>query len=168
MVKSAGFALILCAGTLFSLQRISAEKHRLDTLQSFCGMLEQFSALLESEVLPMPELVEKLEGRTKGAGRFFLEILYGSLDRLGETDFQELWHAALEASPDPGEEARRDLSALGTVLGQYLLEAQKDALQGCILSLRAQADSARAELPRIRRTSIVCSLAAVMLGIVLI
>lgn len=168
MMKSVGFAMIFCAGLLLSFQRISIERHRLDTLQSFCSMLEQFSGLLESEVLPMPELVAKLGGRTKGAGRIFLDILRNNMDRLGEKDFQELWREALEAAPDPGEEARRDLTALGAVLGHYLLEAQKDALHGCILSLRTQAESAREELPHLQRVSIGCSLAAVMLGIVLI
>lgn len=169
-MKLAGFLLLQLAAVWLACQKIASEKEKLQTLQSFCLLLEQLSGALQSEASPMPELLQTLKRRTDGQAGAFLEALTTSMDALGRLSFQELWCHALEKSAlDLDDASRQSLAELGSVLGRYELGVQLDAVSACLTELRKRVSLAETALPRDSRLTLALALSAsAFLGIMLI
>lgn len=169
-MRMVGFVLLQLAALLFALRQIGCKKREEEGLASFCAMLEQLVGLLGSEAAPMPELISALILRSDGCASAFLQTLAGSMDRLGERCFFELWKNALDASSIALEpEDRQTLEELGSVLGRYELETQLRAVESCRTALCRRLDALRQELPQMKRLTLGFSLAAsAFIGIILI
>lgn len=170
MTRIAGFLLLQLAAALYAHERVTGKRRELETLRSFCDMLEQLRGLLEIDASPMPELLETLSKRCKGDAALLSKDLAQSMDALGACSFQELWSQALNAyAAKLDSDTLEELDALGTVLGRYDLETQLDAVTTCHTHLRASVDARQLAHPQDMRLTIGVSLsAALLLGILLI
>ena len=132
-----GFIMLQAAGALFAHGCVAEKKRENDALRSFCVMIEQMQGLLETEGLPMPELLKILSERCEGEAKTFVSSLSASLGELGTCSFQELWQRALSEKTSIMEKsAVRELAELGKRLGRYDLQSQLDMLAACQKTMR--------------------------------
>ncbi len=92
--------------------------------------LAQALALVERELElgapPLPQLLERVAGRSAGPAKQLLEACRRGLDRLEEEDFSQLWRRQVAAMEILGAEGQAVLSPLGDVLGRYEGRAQQE------------------------------------------
>lgn len=170
MTRLLGFVLLQVAAALFARGRIAEAAARTEALRGWCDMLGQLRGLLESDGSPIPALLEILSERCTGQARAFVRTLSGTMESLGGHCFRTLWQRALEENAGFLEEdAMRELSDLGAVLGRYDPATQLEALDTCRLHLRQRLDRRLGE--RTQETRVILGLsfsASLLLGICLI
>lgn len=170
MTRLAGFLLVQLAAALFARGRIAESAACTGALRSFCNMLDQLRGLLESDGSPMPALLQTLAGRADGAARTFVAALLDGLGSLGSVSFHTLWTQALtETAALLEADMRRELDALGGVLGRYELSTQLDALDHCRRCLRERLEARQRTQAQDTRLTLGLSLSvSLLLGILLI
>lgn len=170
MRRLAGFVLLQLASALFALRRVTDSRRRTEALRSFCDMLDQLRGLLESDGSPMPALLQTLSGRCGGEAGAFIGMLNASMGSLGRSSFDALWKKALSACAlSIDTDTKRELEALGGVLGRYDMATELDALDTCRRHLRTLLDAHLNAQSQDTRMTIGLSLSAsLLLGILLI
>lgn len=104
-------------------------------------------ALLEQELEldgpPLPQLMERLIPRSRGAARALFQDCLRALDRLEEESFSRSWRRLVGSCDELGPEGRRCLLPLGDTLGRCDCREQRHtvrALRQRLMGLAAQAE----------------------------
>ena len=170
MTRLVGFFLLQLAAALYARERISENLQKTDALRDYCDMLEQFRGLLESDGAPMPALFALLSERSSGEAGAFVMLLSHEMDKLGEHHFQNIWQRALTENANClDKETKRELEALGTVLGRYDHTTQLNAIDTCREHLRRRLEDRQRTENQDKRVTLALSISSSLLvGIILI
>jgi len=142
MLKTFALSLLFlaCGGTGALLSRGMLSRVR--ELERSLQMLASLRAQLQFSRPPLPQMLEAVCGQSQRPA-----FLPHCLARMGEgVAFPHAWRAAVEAHAGPGlrEEDRRQLLALGELLGAGDAEGQREALLVQEALLQTQLEQARA------------------------
>lgn len=147
-MKLAG-ALLLTGGAgalgLLAASRLAA---RVRALRAMLGALEQLERELSFRLTSMPELLRNTaRNAAPPANAFFLQCCTG-MEQLGEKSLSEIWSEALSKVGDLGERPLMVMRELGTILGRYDGEGQRESLAAArdeLAKCLAQAEAERAQ-----------------------
>lgn len=146
MLRIIGAVLLIGGAASLGFSAAASLGRRVRTLRALLGALELMERELSFRLTPMPDLLDELSRRTAQPLRAFFSRCRAGLDRLGQTDFGQLWRESLEQTPlGLGDEELSLLAGLGGILGRYDGEGQRAALERCRGQLsetlrRAEAD----------------------------
>ena len=170
MTRIIGFFLVQLAALLYGRGHVLDHLRQTETLRSYCNMLEQLQGLLESDGSPLPALFGLLSERTSDEASAFIIQLTHDMDKLGEQRFQNLWDRALSENAEYLDgESKRDIEALGAVLGRYDNATQLEAINLCREHLRRRLE--QRQQTQIQDTRVTLALSAsvgLFVGILLI
>lgn len=151
MLRWVGAALVFAGFGALGLLSAGRLSGRVKALQSMTAALEQMERELTFRLASMPEL---LESAARAAGPptdgFFRRCLE-EMGRLGEKSLAEIWGESLDRAGELGQPALAALRELGTVLGRYDGESQKESLAAACSELERCLQQARAERERLGR-----------------
>ncbi len=168
-MKLRGMLMICSASLAAALSAMKTRGERIRSLRALGRMLELMEGELSSTLCPIPELLSTLEKKSGGAAKRFLSALASRMDRLGTEGFSELWEASLRESLALDREDLDTLRQLGSILGQYDLDRQLEAIAQCRLRLLQSAEkSAQDHRQKSRTCCCVALLSAAMLCIALL
>ena len=168
-MRLTGFGLLLMAAFLFSAQCVARKTRLSNLLGDLADMLAQMEGELRRGDLQMDELLRLLEGGGQ-KNVCFLSDLRKAMNRLDACSFAELWSETLaDTLPGLPDRVRREMDALGGVLGRYDAATQCAALENCRLAMSREREKLLREQPGYRRLVFGLSLSAAgMLGILMI
>lgn len=160
-------ALISCGAMGFIYNRSLRE--RMNTLSAMCEALTMMKVELSCRMCALPELIEALSERSKCDAAVFFAGISSRLSSLGEHSFDELWRECAEKSFTAlGENERREIVSLGSILGRGALDAQIAEIDRCTSVLHLALESARAEHPQQSKLALGMSFAAGMLLVIML
>lgn len=151
-MKGTGAVLILLAFTLAGWFMLKEKKDRLSCLKELIEALGQLRGELELRSSALPQAMRQAAELSTGAGKELLTQALANLENLGEVSFSTIWQRAVGLCAWPlGPDERRELEALGAVLGRYELSFQLQALDSCTDYLKRSRERLRESLPAKRR-----------------
>ena len=130
-MKMLGMLLICSASLAAALSVMKTRVERIRSLRSLGRMLELMEGELSTALSPIPELVCSLEKKSTGAAGVFLAALNTRMESLGKERFPRLWNDSLRQSLSLDHEDLDALKQLGSILGQYDLDRQLEAIAQC-------------------------------------
>ena len=136
MLRALGGGLLILAGALAGLERLSAQRRRLACLRTLADALGRLAVELETLQSPLREALSRLTDCPLTAS-----VYHG----FGSESFETLWSRAAEAQPLSAEE-RRAVAALGGVLGRCSAERQTAELSLARRRLTDMADALEREI----------------------
>ena len=152
MLKLTGALLCVSACVAAGLNAYANEKKRLSALLSLSQSFSAMRAELSATLAPTPEL---LKAHAEGYAAVLLRNAQKGMERIGETELEQIWAEALELCPPLlREDEKRVVRALGAVLGRCTLETQLQALSDAAARLEERAEELRRGLPAARRLSL--------------
>ncbi len=129
MVRLLGALLLSGGTTLLGFLAAARLNRRVGALRAFLGALELLERELSFRLTPMPALLAILAQRSPAPVDAFFTRCLQSMDGLGEKTLAQIWDEALVAVPmDLGKEAGQILRELGSVLGRYDGQGQRESL----------------------------------------
>ena len=168
-MKMLGMLLICTASLAAALSVMKSRRERIRSLQALGRMLELMEGELASTLCPIPDLVHSLEQKSTGAAKGFLSALSSRMERLGKESFARLWTDCLRESLSLDRADLDALRQLGSILGQYDLDRQLEAIAQCREQLLKSAERLAADHRQKCRTGCgVALLSAAMLCIALL
>lgn len=146
MGRLTGAALLMGCGLWCGLRAAGALAGRVRDLEAWIAALGLLEGELTFSLPDLPELLESLSRKAPSpAGETFGAALRG-LDRLGVLPFEEIWSGAVRSTPGGLSPHDRELLCrLGTILGRYGWEEQREALRALRCELEEERSNARAE-----------------------
>ena len=153
MIRSLGAALLILGCGGLGLSAVNRLDGRVRDLRELSAGLEILQRELGWRLSPLPEALEAAAAGTQGqAARFFTFCARGSA-RLAGAPFRTLWSSGLDQCPlRLSREDRALLEQLGTVLGRYDGDSQRQAVENVLAGLsrqRTQAEDDRRRLGRV-------------------
>lgn len=161
MIRLAG-AVLLCAGS--ALLGFCAVRHldrRVKDLQFLIHALESMVRELSYRMAPLPELLQFAAAQTEGKVGLFFELCAQGAEHLNGRSFQRVWEQAMEASQMRLESSDLEyLNQLGSILGRYDGDSQRQALEGAVQRLEEQRKTAAEQSSRLGKVYGVLGLTA--------
>lgn len=153
MMRLVGAACLACGAMAMGLGAIAHMDGRVKDLRGLLAGLECIQRELSWKLAPLPDALTLAAGQTQGGvGEFFTLCAQGARHLRGRT-FAQVWQQAGEASQLRLEGVDVELlDTLGSVLGQYDGESQRQALEhtrGQLEEQLAQAVEQRRRLGRV-------------------
>lgn len=147
MLKAVG-ALLTVGGCLkLALEAAGSLSCRARALESWGAALERLEGELAFRLPDTPRLLESLAQGAASPAAETLTAVRGGLGELGERSFEELWERAVEReNPCLSEGERQILCRLGSILGRYGWQEQRQAVETTRQLLSAQAETVRETL----------------------
>ncbi len=147
MLKLLGAGLLMGGGLALGLRAAKELDGRIRALDAWVSALGLLEGELAFRLPAMPELLHMLSRRAASPANRVFEAAERGMDRLGEESFEDIWASALTGCAGGlGEEDVDVLCRLGTVLGRYSWEDQRQALEAVRAGLAARAAQVREEL----------------------
>lgn len=119
-------AVLVAAGCawlgFWSAAALRGQERALRDLVDGLALLEQE---LELDSPPLPQLMERLIPRSRGAAKLLFQGCRQALERLEEESFSQSWRRLVEGRHELGQEGRRCLLPLGDTLGRCCCEEQR-------------------------------------------
>ena len=153
MIRLLGAALLILGCGGLGMSAMNRLDSRVRDLRELSAGLEILQRELGWRLSPLPDALEAAAGGThERAAGFFAFCARGSRQLAG-TSFRTLWSRGLEQCPlRLSREDRALLEQLGTVLGRYDGDSQRQAVENVLTGLdrqRAQAEDDRRRLGRV-------------------
>lgn len=150
MIKLIGAVLLMAGAAGLGLGAAAQLQAKVTGLRALMDGLEHLERELSFRLTAMPELMDRLAKQTAPPAAYLFAYCRDHLEELGEKSFFNIWAEALENNLelllDEGE--RQILLELGTVLGRYDAEEQRQALKNS--SAELEQCLARAEKEKLR------------------
>lgn len=147
MLRLLGALLLTGCGLALGLGAVGKFQRRAAALEGWCGALELLGAELEFSLPPMNELLIRASRAASGPVKGSLQAAAEGLASLGEQPFEDIWRQALSRCVPPL--IREDvelLGRLGSVLGRYDGQSQRQAVEQVRTELGARERHVREEL----------------------
>lgn len=131
-MKLMGAVLILLSSFCAAFTLLAGSRESIRRLHRLSSALSTLRTELERGTYPLATLCCTMRSEAEGTQERFFTALSKGMEQLGERSFSEIWQEAAELV-FPGDQAqwKRDLSALGQVLGRSRLEEQILAIRRC-------------------------------------
>jgi len=141
LIKLLGAFLMVGVTTWIGANQSFVLRRREHTARDFAARLEQLGAILSFKMDSIPAAIEELlRGEADMTTPFFTMCLV-NMEQLGSLSFCEIWSRAMESAHIClGSRERREVMALGEIIGRYGVEAQLNAIMSCVYRLRSLAD----------------------------
>lgn len=167
MLKFLG-ALLLAGGTaalgLNAAHRLSV---RLQVLSSLLTALQLMQAEIAFRQTPVPELLEQLTHQLPPPADGLFALCAQRGEELGRVPFSEIWRESVESCRglELSRQERRELAAIGNILGRYDVDGQLAALAA--LERRVEQLFSQAQQERDSRSKVFSAL-GIVTGLALI
>ncbi len=149
MLKLLGALLLMGCGLALGLDPAGELRRRAAALEGWRGALELMGAELEFSLPPMGELLVRSARGAPEPVRRGLDQAAEGLGELGERPFSDIWIGALESCAPPlTREDLELLGRLGSVLGRYDGQSQRQTVERVAGELAARERRLREELRR--------------------
>ena len=130
MIKLIGAILLIGGTAAWGISGVLRLRARCRSLTSITHALGVMQSEICDRLTPMPELLSQLGEEAEYPARLLYKNAENKLSTLGNTHFGAIWRQAVTATPEllltaPEEAA---LVELGTSLGKYNVEEQKNAI----------------------------------------
>lgn len=166
-MKVLGLLLSSAALILTAFQTMAQQKKQLDTLRELCAALEQMAAELGEHSMPLCELMDELSVETSALLRPFFASLTQSLQHLDEQSFSESWHQTVDRQLSLHTAHKAALYRLGSYLGRYSGERQRDAVLSVRSELLWELQRREASMADKRRLTAALTAAAIVMLLIL-
>lgn len=136
MIRLLGAVLLAGGAALLGIAAAHRTKSRVYDLQMLTEGLQSILRELSYRLAPLPELLCSAKEQTDERVQLFFSLCAQGAEHLNGRSFQEIWEQAAEASQMHLE--REDwlcLQPLGSVLGRYDCENQRQALDASLSRL---------------------------------
>ncbi len=169
-MKYIGAVLLLAACAAIGFIRVRTLKRRRETLSMLAESLQMMRNELAARLVTIPSLLSFLAERGHGELKSFFESMSISMDELGECEFALIWASSVrDTLVSLSEEERREIAALGQVLGQSEIDEQLAAIGRCQIFMDRALEQLRGQYPQLCRLAVAIPAAAgLMLVIVLV
>jgi len=153
MIRMVGAVLLTGGAAALGFGAVRRLERRVQELNQLWVGLSMIRRELGWQLTPLPELLRRAAGETKGAVSDFFRLCAVGAGRLNGRPFRQIWQQGLECVNLRLEEDDLEaLEQLGGVLGRYDEEHQQKALEQALSRLeeqRRQAVDHRARLGRV-------------------
>lgn len=153
MIRLMGAALVIAGCAAVSFGAVRRLDGRVKDLEELTAGLETLQRELCWRLTPLPEAMKEAAGETHGRAAVLFDWCARETRSLDGRTFQQIWQDGLERCPLVlNEEDRAALERLGSVLGRYDADGQRQAIDGAVDSLnhrKAQAAEDRNRLGRV-------------------
>ncbi len=160
-MKIPGILAVFAAFLGLGITQLRNMKREMRCLDGLARGVTAIRAELASRLCPMDELLTTAAERAGGEAGLFFHCVLDSLTELNTRSFSALWTDACSGSlPALSEENRRQLEALGGMLGRYGVDEQMAACDSYLRFCLDALEDARDHYPERRRLSLALSAAA--------
>ena len=129
MIRALGGAMLLLGGTLMGHLAAAQLSARGKTIGEMCAAVQTARREIAFSLLPVPELMKRMEQESGKPLRDFFAHCGEALSRLEQQSLEEIWRETLAQTDLPVRHSEKELFAsLGAVLGRYDQPGQEEAL----------------------------------------
>lgn len=143
MLRLLGTVLVATGCAWLGFRSAAVLRNQVRALRDIADGLVLLEQELELDAPPLPQLMERLIPRSRGAARALFQGCRRALDRLEEESFSRSWRQLVEGRHELGPEGRQCLLPLGDTLGRCSCEEQRRtvaALHHRLVELTARAE----------------------------
>lgn len=152
MLRLLGTVLVAAGCAWIGFRAAAALREQERALQDMDNGLALLEQELELDGPPLPQLMDRLLPRCRGAARELFQGCQQALERLEEESLSQSWRRLVEQRRELGPEGRQCLLSLGDTLGRCGCQEQRQAVAG--VRCRLARLNARTEEERRRREKI--------------
>ena len=134
--KWIGALLIIAGCGAFGMALCAGHRREEDNLRRLIRALDYMACELQYRLTPLPELCRQAAGESGGYVRKALEALAGELDSGITGDVSGAMERVLGNLPEMPHRVQENLNLLGSTLGRFDLEGQKNGLDAVRSSCR--------------------------------
>ena len=128
MVRLLGAALVAAGAAWLGFRAAAALSTRARALEEMAQGLALLEQELELDGPPLPQLMERLEGGTRGPAKALFRDCRRALDELERESFSQAWERLVRSREELGREGRGALLSLGETLGRCDCGEQRRAV----------------------------------------
>lgn len=152
MIRLMGAILLVAGCGAVGLCAVGRLDGRVRDLRELMGGLETLQRELGWRLSPLPKAMEMAARETHGRTAQFFELCTQGMEHLNGVPFQNVWQNGLEqCSLRLEQEDRVILEQLGSVLGRYDADTQRQALENALTQLERQQTKAAEDRQRLGR-----------------
>ncbi len=160
MLHILGNCLIFVGMSLLGWRYAAGLRARTRALRAFLSAVERLERELHFALLPVEQLLDTLSAGRQGEVQAFFARCAKDFASREEERLDEIWRGALPALRSLSEEDKRLVGELGTVLGRYDGDSQRQAIWQIHERLNEQGNLAAEEAQRLGRVYTVLGVTA--------
>lgn len=169
MIRWIGAVLLTSGSAALGYLAIKHMDGRVRDLRELTAGIETLQRELGWRLAPLPEALSRAAESVKGRAAQFFQLCSSGAEHLNGRMFQQIWRDAAEASQMRLEREDMDLlEKLGSVLGRYDGDSQRQALEIAGARLESQRAAAAAQRVRLGRVYGVLGLTAGLFLVILL
>lgn len=169
MIRLMGAALVIAGCAAASFGAVCRLDGRVKDLEELTAGLAALQRELCWRLTPLPEAMKEAAEETHGRAAALFDWCARESGRLDGRTFQQVWQDGLERCPLVlNEEDRAALERLGSVLGRYDADGQRQAIDGAVGSLNHRKTQAAEDRNRLGRVYGVLGLTAGLFLVILL
>lgn len=135
-------ALVLVISVLFvGISKAKEEKRKVKTLRELCSALDIFKNEICTNKTAIGKVISMESVRNFPNISLFFSELESQLEDLGDRRFADIWRESVFKTLNLlSEKSRNELLALGSNLGKYDSDLQRDSIEKCIYVLQSECE----------------------------